>query len=660
MKYLKQLHLILILFIAINTNAAPPVHVWEMQELTFISKNQYKNPYTDVTVWVDLSGPGFNKKVYGFWDGDSTFRVRIIATQPGVWSWKSGSSSADPGLSGKSGSFTAIDWTEKEKAENPVRRGFLRPTANQHALTYADGTPYFAIGDTWFPLGTNRFKWYDDDKARPIGPNAGFKDYVRYRKEQGYNWINLVAAFPNWKTDDSSWRIVLHDAGELTLRSAWMEYGTGSAKNTDNEGGKPFHFPGIVPGYENYYPDVRRINPEYFKYLDRKIAYLNENGFIPFIEAARRDVAPLWHKYYQWPDTYALFLQYIYSRYQAYNTVLSPIHLDIIRETIPPEEFSAAIRMAEEKYGLPSFGNLLSANAHPSTLTNWGDSSWVTLHQTGNRRDHNSFWFLTEIFNAKYPRPALNGEPYYAGYKDARGPGGANYQLGAKGGTELDNAYVRSCMYGSVLSGGLAGHVYGAEGIWGGDIEPAAPIHMWDAFQWKSGAEMKHLKTFIFSIGKDYQNLVPLTDLVSPNRNHNIHGYEGWAYCSRTPDKSIFLIYFENGCAQAEVRGAKPNSFYRAQWFNPRTGTWLDVGEGKVASNNTGEIWLPKVPAAVDWGLKLTYHGFNSATRILPTPKFESQTWLKKNFRKYKVYVLSFLLITLLLVCLIRPVLKMF
>ncbi len=92
-------------------------------------------------------------------------------------------------------------------------------------------------------------------------------------------------------------------------------------------------------------------------------------------------------------------------------------------------------------------------------------------------------------------------------------------------------------MYGSFLSGGLAGHVYGAEGIWGADIEPAAPIKMWDAFQWSSGGQMKHLRTFAFSIGKRYQDLVPDADLVSPNKTQTTRGYEGWAYCARTPDK---------------------------------------------------------------------------------------------------------------------------
>ncbi|WP_026462905.1 DUF4038 domain-containing protein [Adhaeribacter aquaticus] len=589
--------------------AAPTVHVWEMKELTFTAKNSYKNAYTDVDVWVELAGPGFNKRVYGFWDGGQTFRVRVVANQPGEWSWKSGSSTNDTGLTGKTGTFTAIEWTEKEKNENPLRRGFIKASDNQHALNHADGTPFFAIGDTWYPMGANRFKWYNDEKERPIGPKAGFKDYVRYRKAQGYNWINVIAAFPNWKTDDKSHHMVLNDEAKTTLRSAWLEYGAASAKNMDNEGGRPFFFPGKVPGYENYYPDMDRLNPEYFKYLDRKIAYLNANGFVPFIEASRRDASMLWHKFHAWPESYSRYLQYFFARYQAYNTILSPVHLDIIDKTVSPDDYVLAIEDVKKKYGPLPFGNLMSSNSNPSTYVNWGEDSWVTLHQTGNMREHNNYWYLTEIYNSKNPKPALNGEPYYAGYKDNRGAEGVNYKLGAEGGTEKDNAIVRSSMYGCFLSGGLGGHVYGAEGIWGSDIEPAAPTKMWDAFKWGSGAQMQHLRTFALSIGNRYQELVPLADLVSPNKNYDILSYVGWAYCARTPDKNIFLAYFEPGCPKAEIRGAKLNSVYQAQWFDPRNGTWTNVGEGKLTSSKIGVIRLPELPQGLDWGLKLVYVG---------------------------------------------------
>jgi hypothetical protein len=203
----------------------------------------------------------------------------------------------------------------------------------------------------------------------------------------------------------------------------------------------------------------------------------------------------------------------------------------------------------------------------------------------------------------------LNGEPYYAGYSDPRGLGAVNYTRGAKGGTDKDNAIVRSGSYGCFLSGGYAGHVYGAEGIWGGDIEPEAPVKMWDAFNWKSADEMRHLKTFALSLGERYRDLEPQTDLVTPNKTHDVLSYEGWAYCSRTPDRKNFLVYFESGCPLAEIRGAELNGIYKAQWFNPRTGTWSNVGDGKVTSSKIGIIKLPHKPDDLDWGLRLVYDG---------------------------------------------------
>jgi hypothetical protein len=583
-----------------------PAHVWEKQEVSLTASRDFANPYTDATVWVDLTGPNFQKRVYGFWDGGRTFRVRIAATAPGTWRWRSGSLPRDPGLDGKTGEFTATAWSAEELQQNPLRHGFLRATANQHALEHADGTPYFALGDTWWATGTNRYRWYDSDEPRPLGPTAGFKDYVRYRKQQGFNWINMIAAFPNWMTDGKPWNMVINVPERLTLRSAWVEFGTGSAKNMDNEGGRPFLFPGKVPGYEDMFPDVDRINPQYFRFIDRKIDYLNEQGFVPFIEVSRRDASMCWQRFYQWPESYARFIQYIWSRYQANNTVLSPVHLDVISETIGPDEFLKAIKLVMDRYGPPPFGTLISANANPSTLENWGDDSPITLHQTGNMREHNNYWYLTEIYRQLHPRPALNGEPYYAGYHDARSLGGGRgYQYGALGGTEQDDQFVRSGMYGSLLSGGFAGHVYGAEGIWGADIEDAAPTKMWDAFQWRSASQMQYLRAFALSIGKRYQELAPDADLVSPNKTPVLRGYEGWAYSARTPDKSIFLAYFEKGCPRSQIRGAKLNAAYRAEWFDSRTGSWQNVGDGTLKSSVIGILTLPDFPSDADWGLRL-------------------------------------------------------
>ena len=67
-----------------RASAPRPAHVWELQEIELRSSRTYANPYVDVECWVELKGPGFSKRVYGFWDGGDVFRVRLVATAPGA------------------------------------------------------------------------------------------------------------------------------------------------------------------------------------------------------------------------------------------------------------------------------------------------------------------------------------------------------------------------------------------------------------------------------------------------------------------------------------------------------------------------------------------------------------------------------------------------
>lgn len=608
--------LLLSAFLLNFSTARAAVHVWQKVELTFHAQNHYVNPYTNVEVWVDLKGPGFDKRCYGFWDGGDVFRVRVLATQPGEWTWQSDSNQKDAGLNNQHGSFTAVAWTETEKESVPTRRGTIEATPNGHALQYADGTPFILLGDTWYAAATFRFKWYDDNKERPIGPEAGFKDYVRLRKSQGFNSVAIIAAFPNWANDSAPWDVWFDKDANIAVRSAWVDQGDIAhhvprdqwhAKDMTNEGGRAFLFPGKVPGFENVFPDVDRINPDYFKYLDRRIDYLNAQGFTPAIEVARRDITSAWAKFYQWPETYGRYIQYVWSRYQANNCVFSPVHFDYPEMTATPQRLNQAANLVIHRYGRPPFGTLVSCNASVSSLLDFGGpdrNQWLTLHQIGNLREHDAYWYLTDIFNSTPARPALNGEPYYSGMADKRYP---LYQYGAPGNTAEDDRDVRSGIYGSFLSGGLAGHIYGAEGIWGADIEPGFSPFMWEAFQWSSANMMKYLKTFALSEGSRYQDLVPDANLVSPSESHLTKGFVGWAYCARTHDKTFFLAYFEKDCPnQSQIRGALPQTTYQAEWFNPRTGQWSKTGTGSLKANVWGWIELPDFPSNDDWGLKLT------------------------------------------------------
>lgn len=576
------------------------VHVWELVELTLKGETRITNPYMDVDLWIDLDGPGFSKRIYGFWDGDTVYRIRFVATCEGEWRWLSKSNQDDPGLNGKSGSFTALAWTEQEKLANPCRRGFIRNTANKRAFKYADGTPYYLLADTWWAAPTFRFPWNDDDDPRSWGRELGFKDMVKFRKQQGYNCIGMIAALPHWDKDGFPATIQERYDGELiSVREAWEKAGEGTAKDMHNEGGRPFTFPGKVPGLEDIVPDFEKVNPAYFQHMDKKVSYLNSQGFTVFIESVRRDVSTVWRRYYPWPKTFSRFLFYLFARYQAHNCLFSPIHYDYFGHSIPAKDYLEPIHHWLDQYGMPPFGTPMSNNASPSTLVNFGspeDARWLTFHQIGNFRDHSNYRYLTDIYNDKSPLPALNGEPYYPGYPDDNPP--AN--------TELAERNCRSGMYGSFLCGGFAGYFYGCEGIWGGDIEDDARYRIWEALTFESGAQVSHFKKFVFAQGERYQDLIPRHDWVLPGEAGEVFGYEGWAFCAATSERDFLLLYFEAKAPQAIIRNLDPEQVYDLRWFNPRKGVWIEDGSTpRISPQQDGRALLPPTPDGSDWGLSI-------------------------------------------------------
>jgi hypothetical protein len=160
-------------------------------------------------------------------------------------------------------------------------------------------------------------------------------------------------------------------------------------------------------------------------------------------------------------------------------------------------------------------------------------------------------------------------------------------------------------MFGTFLSGGLAGYVYGSFPLERADIEPGARIKMWDAFLWQGGNYMKTLRTFVFSQGRRYQDLIPSVDFVLPNRTQETASFEGWAYAAATKEKDFLLVYWEKGCPTDQLRGVLAHASYEAKWFDPRKSEWIDVRSGALTSSTAGIIRMPKKPTEDDWGMRL-------------------------------------------------------
>jgi hypothetical protein len=588
------------------------VHVWEVQEITFAAARDYANPYVEVDCWVELEGPGFRRRVYGFWDGGRTFKVRVVATAPGEWSWRAASNHPDDaGLQG-AGKFRAVAWTAAEIEENPNRRGFVRASDNGHALRYADGREFFLTGDTWLAASTWRLPWRGAPAARDYVPAEGisFEEAVAWRKRQGFNSISFIAAFPNWAADEHGATYANKDG--VFLRNAWEKFGhwapnakistadgaTTTAKDMHDEAGnRPFEVFADREGLANF----DRIQPAYFASLDRKMRHLSDQGFVPFLETIRRDNAPSWKRYFDFNSSYARFVQYLVARYGAFNLIFSGIHLDWIPKdfSLTAAEFNEALTFHHAKYGGMPFGQPFTTLIDRSTFKVFGHGAqapWLTMHTVGNNpRNHAIYASIEELFGLTPAMPAANLEPYYTGW---------NHQINRPGGetpeenSERDNYFARAMMYGSVLSGALAGHVHGTAAY---DVtstgEPAGwRPHIWTALRYESGKQMQHLRAFMLSEGARYQDLVPASRDLEPRSMPNAlaEGLDGWSFLMRNPTRDFALAYFENQAPRARMKGFAPGWRYRWRWYDPREGTW--GREVSVTADAAGALMTPAFP----------------------------------------------------------------
>jgi len=628
-RYLGALTLSLVL-LTFNATAAlnrGEVHVWEAQEITLQAARDYANPYADVTCWIELEGPGFSKRVYGFWDGGRTFKVRFVATVPGDWRWRTVSNQpSDVGLNGGTGALRAVAWNEAEKLSNPNRHGFIRATLNGHALQHADGTPFFLVGDTWLAASTWRLPWRGVRAAADYepGPGISFEEAVAWRKRQGFNSVSFIAAFPNWAADQHG--ATYKNADGVYLRNAWEKFGhwspgaavttadgaTTTAKDMhDEDGHRPFEVFADRDGLANF----DRINPAYFRSLDRKLRHLADEGFVPFLEPVRRDHGPSWKAYFDFNVSYGRFAQYLIARYGAYNVVFSGIHLDWIPKdySLTAPEWNAALTLQWKTYGPPPFGQPVTALIDSSTYQRFGHGDacpWLTMHAVGNNpRNHAIYASLEEIFRLTPAYPAANLEPYYAGWNhEINRPGGETPAPGS----ERDAYFARAQMYGSVLSGGLAGHVHGTgayDVTTTGEPEGWRP-YIWEALRFPSGGQLRLLRDFVLSEGARYQELAPASDAIAPRvaPDSKADGLDGWSFLMRTSAADFALMYFEHGARQTRIGGFVAGATYRWWWFNPRTGGWnvpLDF-----TADSAGDLTSPAFPghtaaATTDWAAKL-------------------------------------------------------
>jgi hypothetical protein len=110
---------------------------WQRYEIA-LQGPTHGNPFTDVDLAADFTANGETLTVPGFYDGDGTYRIRLLVPAEGEWSFATRSNAKS--LDAITGSFMAV-------AASPDSRGVVRVADTFH-FAYEDGTPYLPIGTT--------------------------------------------------------------------------------------------------------------------------------------------------------------------------------------------------------------------------------------------------------------------------------------------------------------------------------------------------------------------------------------------------------------------------------------------------------------------------------------------------------------------------------
>lgn len=517
--------------------------VWKTVEIAFESGEDYPNPYLDVDLDVVFTGPE-SEQVHrpAFWDGGRTWRVRFAPTRPGSWHFQTASKNgSDAGLHGVRGK---VECVQVETGLGIYAHGFLRRSDDGRYLAYADGTPFFWLGDTHWRLVLERW-----DEANKAGWTSQFRGMVDLRVQQGFT----------------------------VYQTNLMSFTHGSQHTGCWVAGKEF----------------QEIDPGFFQSIvDPRMAYIAEQGLVNALGLA----------WYQAADEHAAgmarFARYIVARYGAfpvvwtlggevagYDPVLRRQRLDAWREV-------AHATRAADGYDHPRTAHLTTERP---IANYYQGEDWLTftLNQLGHGDfDMNPAHYLDHF--AAYPStPMVEGESMYEGLTTVEGVARRT----------VTDTIVRQVAYRAIQSG-CCGYTYGAQGCWNNAWDFGDVATMWGDLPWYEGvdlpgaAQMGHLRRFYESF--DWTSMRPAPDAF--DTTNTINATINPPAVTVAQDGRTVVAYFgetyRTGDGEARLITAHDGPFH-LEWFDPRLGRFELIGDRVMPRD--GSLAIPDKPDAADW-----------------------------------------------------------
>ena len=378
-------------------------------EINLTAQAPCADPFHSITLDVLFADPnGATRRVPAFWAGGNVWKARYASPVPGTHTFRSECNvKTDAGLHGVEGRVEVASY----EGSNPLyRRGPIQVAENRRHFAYADGTPFFWLGDTWWMGLCARLHWPEE-----------FARLTADRVAKGFNVVQIVAGlYPDMPAFDP--------------RGA-------------NEAGFPWE------------EDYKSVRPDYFDMADRRLLYLISAGITPCIvgmwgyflpwmgvEKANRHWRYLIARYAAWPVVWCVAgeanLPYYLTEGFPFDD-REQVHgwtqvMRYVRETDPfrrplsihPTGLGRmTARGATDDESLLDFDMLQTGHGQRDTLAPTVDT-------------------LRDSYQAEPRMPVFNSEVNYEALMDI-----------------IPAEVVRLMFWPSILSG-AAGHTYGANGIW--------------------------------------------------------------------------------------------------------------------------------------------------------------------------------------------------
>jgi Protein of unknown function (DUF4038)/Domain of unknown function (DUF5060) len=533
----------------VRTQANVPV------EITLVAQREHADPFHDVTLDVQFTAPDKTvKTVPAFWAGGAVWKVRYSSALTGMHRWRSASSDAqDAGLQGVTG---VVEVTPYHGSNPLFKRGPVRVAANHRYFEYADGVPFFWLGDTWWMGLCHRLHFPDE-----------FKQLAADRKAKGFNVIQIVAG-------------LYPDMFPFDQRGA-------------NEAGFPWE------------AEYARIRPAYFDAADARLRHLVDEGFTVCLVGAWGYFLPMmgeakmkahWRyliaRYGAWPVVWCAAGEANLPWYQAKNfpaddRTMVPGWTELLRYIRTTDTFRRPLTLhptAINRYNARHVTDDVSLLDFDFLQTPHGQRGAVPVTVRAVR----------ESFAAVPTMPVIDGEAAYEMLSD-----------------KLPTEWTRA-MFWLCLINGAAGHTYGANGIWqlnrrgkphGPSPTAKSPptgygVIAWDeAMHLPGSQQMAHGKKFFESL--PWTQLTPMGTNIGwakPPEDANEDPLFAPQMCGIGDQLRVVYVLAPRA---ATVRALRASASYSVTYFDPVTGgrrTALPI-----LANEQGEVCIAPPTQDHDW-----------------------------------------------------------